>query len=89
MTELQTYLVDVPSQNFSFGGANNMDKYPIKGQTISSLELKCELVVDGIRLHPSAQEGVGTQYKEQVHSLFDFDEDFHSDVLRLLGPPPL
>ncbi|MBI2877268.1 MAG: hypothetical protein HYY20_10335 [Candidatus Tectomicrobia bacterium] len=58
-----------------------MDTYPIKGQTISSLELKCELVVDGIRLHPSAQEGVGTQYKEQVHSLFDFDEDFHSDEL--------
>jgi hypothetical protein len=38
---------------------------------------KARLLVDGIRLDPSALEGVGTTWKEQLHHLFEYDFDVH------------
>jgi len=45
------------------------------------LELKAELLVDGIRATPEALEEVGKKYKEQNHGLFGWDFEDHSDIL--------
>ena len=39
--------------------------------------LKARMLVDGIRIADSAYEGVGQQFKEQVHHLFEYDFDLH------------
>src|SRR5262245_27029319 len=41
------------------------------------LLLKARLLVDGVRISDSAYEGVGRQFKEQVHHLFEYDFDLH------------
>ncbi len=43
------------------------------------LLLKTRLLVDGIQIADAAYEGVGTQFKEQVHHLFEYDFDLHHD----------
>ncbi len=43
----------------------------------NELLLKANLLVDGIRVDKSALAGVGRQYKEQVHHLFEYDFDLH------------
>jgi len=40
-------------------------------EDIDLVKLKTELVVEGLKLHESAQEGIGTQYKERIVFLFD------------------
>lgn len=60
------------------------------------IKLKCDLLVDGLRLDPSAREGIGTVYKEQVHFIYDWDFDHHhgevfpADLVLPTGPdePP-
>lgn len=42
------------------------------------LSLKARLLVDGIRIDKSALEGVGQEFKEQVHHLFEYDFDLHT-----------
>lgn len=39
--------------------------------------LKCELLVEGLRLDPSARAGIGELFKEQVHFIYDWDFDHH------------
>ena len=41
------------------------------------LLLKTRLLVDGVQISDSAYEGVGHQFKEQVHHLFEYDFDLH------------
>ena len=43
------------------------------------LLLKARLLVDGVRISDSAYEGVGKQFKEQVHHLFEYDFDLHQE----------
>ena len=43
------------------------------------LLLKARLLVDGVRISDSAYEGVGKQFKEQVHHLFEYDFDLHKE----------
>src|SRR3990172_10254904 len=43
----------------------------------SELLLKARLLVDGVRVGEAALEGVGRQYKEQLHHLFEYDFDLH------------
>lgn len=58
--------------------------------------LKCELLVDGARLDPSARKGIRSLYKEQVHFIYDWDFDHHhgevypADLVLPTGPdePP-
>ena len=40
-------------------------------EDIDLVKLKTELVVEGLKLHESAREGIGTQYKERIVFLFD------------------
>lgn len=40
-------------------------------EDLDLVRLKLELVVEGVRLHESAREGIGTLYKERVLTLFD------------------
>ncbi len=40
-------------------------------EDIDLVKLKLELVVEGLKLHESAREGIGTQYKERIVFLFD------------------
>ena len=47
---------------------NLLDKEPL---------LKARLLVDGVRIAESGYEGVGQQFKEQVHHLFEYDFDLH------------
>ena len=42
-----------------------------------SLELKAELLVEGIRANPDALREVGVKYKEQNHGLFGWDFEDH------------
>lgn len=39
--------------------------------------LKARMLVDGVRIADSGYEGVGQQFKEQVHHLFEYDFDLH------------
>ncbi len=39
--------------------------------------IKARLLVDGVRIAESGYEGVGQQFKEQVHHLFEYDFDLH------------
>src|SRR4030042_2062882 len=41
------------------------------------LELKAELLVEGIRANPEALREVGVKYKEQNHGLFGWDFEDH------------
>ncbi|RPJ00996.1 MAG: radical SAM protein, partial [Deltaproteobacteria bacterium] len=45
------------------------------------LELKAELLVEGIQATPEALEEVGKKYKEQNHGLFGWDFEDHADML--------
>jgi len=56
-----------------------MSTYQVNGRTLSSLELKAELLVDGVNIDASAFEGVGEKYKEQIHGVFDFDFESHEN----------
>lgn len=47
---------------------------------ISTLQLKAELLVEGIRFQPGALAGVGTEFKEQNHGLFGWDFVDHTDI---------
>jgi hypothetical protein len=44
------------------------------------LELKAELLVDGISATPQALNEVGTRYKEQNHGLFGWDFEDHPNI---------
>ncbi len=54
-----------------------MSAYQVNGRKLSALELKAELLVDGVNIDASALEGVGEKYKEQIHGVFDFDFESH------------
>lgn len=45
----------------------------------NELLLKTRLLVDGIQIAKPALAGVGEEYKEQVHHLFEYDFDLHQD----------
>ncbi len=49
-------------------------------KTESCLELKAELLVNGVNATPEALQGVGTKYKEQNHGLFGWDFEDHTNV---------
>ncbi|MCG9478709.1 MAG: radical SAM protein [Actinomycetia bacterium] len=51
-----------------------MDKYKY-------LNIKAELLVEGIQATPQALEGVGEIYKEQNHGLFGWDFEDHAQML--------
>jgi len=44
-----------------------------------TLELKGDLLTEGVRATPAALEGVGTLYKEQNHGLFGWDFEDHGE----------
>jgi hypothetical protein len=44
------------------------------------LQLKAELLVEGVRATPQALEGVGSKYKEQNHGLFGWDFEDHAGI---------
>lgn len=43
----------------------------------NELLLKARLLADGVRVGASALAGVGREYKEQLHHLFEYDFDLH------------
>lgn len=43
---------------------------------MDEIKLKLELYLEGIRIEPSALEGVGSRYKENITYLFDYNYDF-------------
>jgi hypothetical protein len=44
------------------------------------LEIKAELLVNGLDATPEALKGVGSQFKEQNHGLFGWDFEDHTDL---------
>ncbi len=54
-----------------------MSAYQVNGRKLSAIELKAELLVDGVNIDASALEGMGEKYKEQIHGVFDFDLESH------------
>ena len=54
-----------------------MSRYQVNGRKLSALEIKAELLVDGVNIDASALHGVGEKYKEQIHGVFDFDLESH------------
>jgi hypothetical protein len=53
------------------------ESYRLNGKEIEAIELKAELLVNGVALDDSALKGVGTKYKEQIHWLFEWDFERH------------
>src|SRR4030065_747972 len=47
---------------------------------IQYLELKAELLVEGIRATPVALKEIGKKYKEQNHGLFGWDFEDHAGI---------
>ncbi len=54
-----------------------MKEYQVNGRKLSALEIKAELLIDGVNIDASALSGVGEKYKEQIHGVFDFDLESH------------
>jgi len=54
-----------------------MKAYQVNGRTLSALEIKAELLIDGVNIDASALYRVGEKYKEQIHGVFDFDLESH------------
>jgi hypothetical protein len=48
---------------------------------IDFVRLKCELLVEGLRLEDSAREGIGVRYKEQVHFIYEWDFSYHRGII--------
>jgi hypothetical protein len=46
---------------------------------VQELLLKTRLLINGIRIDQSAYDGVCEKYKEQVHHLFEYDFDLHTE----------
>jgi len=56
----------------------------IKGRTMTKhryLELKSELLVNGVNATPKALKGLGSKYKEQNHGLFVWDFEDHLNTV--------
>jgi hypothetical protein len=49
-------------------------------EDIDLVKLKLELLVEGLRLHESAREGIGTLYKERVVALFDIYINYQKGI---------
>jgi hypothetical protein len=62
---------------------NQLSNSALKDALYKELELKVDLAVEGISFVPSdlKQFGIGTEYQEQIHILFDMDKQHHPDVL--------
>jgi hypothetical protein len=45
------------------------------------LLVKARLLTEGLRVEPAALEGLGREYKEQLHHLFEYDFDVHTSHL--------
>ncbi len=43
-----------------------MSKYQVNGRELSALEIKAELLIDGVNIAASVLSGVGEKYKEQI-----------------------
>lgn len=54
-----------------------MNAYQVNGKKLSALEIKAEMLIDGVNIDSSALDGVGEKYKEQIHGVFDFDFESH------------
>jgi hypothetical protein len=54
-----------------------VDFYRLKGKELEAIELKAELLVEGVNINISALNGVGEKYKEQIHWLFEWDFERH------------
>ncbi|MDR1067272.1 MAG: radical SAM protein [Clostridiales bacterium] len=54
----------------------------LKNQLLNDIELKSEIGVEGINLEPEIFKtlALGTEYQEQVHTLFEFDHEAHEDI---------
>jgi hypothetical protein len=54
-----------------------VDWYRLKGKELEAIELKAELLIEGVNINTSALNGVGEKYKEQIHWLFEWDFERH------------
>jgi hypothetical protein len=53
------------------------ESYQLNGGKIEAIELKAELLVNGVTLDDSALKGVDKKYKKQIHWLFEWYFERH------------
>lgn len=62
--------------------STNAAAQALKDQLLRDIELKSEVGIEGLTFDPAIFQNLalGTEYQEQVHTLFEFDHEAHEDL---------